>query len=469
MHWTNEAYRCPVVVTARTGDGYASVYEGGAVADGADPENLWGYDDLQSYSPRVFAVDFTDYYDVPSEPDSSDISSNEIRHIVLGEYSQADSGDEGPLSSATRQTWDLGEITPERLTGTPEEHLTEPQKSTYDVVHAVSHIECMGYFDSVNAYDRALVSVGPCHWTLGLAASAEEGTGEINGGELCGYLAYLKEQNSDALEEAFGRFGLGLNHEWGNWNDPGSSPDGSTLYDEASRTYTSWVQLPTRDPDSDEEDEVSLRSMPKAPPDAKSEALYFKSWHWFYRFVMAGRTIEPYRERMWEMARVRLRDLRSASIPLEAPAGASWSSEDITVGDIFTSEKAMAMVYCWHIYQSTYAFREIASAFGRARDGNHQVHEQYVDQDDRERQIQRQLILGEEEIDGTTLDWTSRPSTWSDRHELALIGGLLQRSSGEIRRRVGLLFLDSHQALDEGRDSFQFANAGLPEAPWKEN
>ncbi|PQJ35328.1 hypothetical protein BSZ35_12595 [Salinibacter sp. 10B] len=468
-HWINEGYRCPVVITARTGDEYASVYDGDAMAEGADPENLWGHDDLQSNSPRVFAVDFTDYYDLPSEPDSSDPSLDGIRHFVLGEYNSYE-GDEGPVSQQYH-TWNEGEITPQRLIGTPGEHLTEADQSTYDVVHAVSHIECMGYFDSVNAYDRALVSVGPCHWTLGLADSS----GGVGGGELCGYLAYLQECNPNAFEKAFGRFGLGLNHQWGNWEDPGGSPDGSTLYDDASRTYSSWVQLPAQDLDpegkgSDEESSEEMQSMPKAPPDAKSEALYFKSWHWFYRFVMAGRTVEPYRQRMWDMARVRIRDLRSASLPLEAPEKAEWSPEEITIGDIFTSEKAMVMVYCWHIYSPSDVFPLVGQScleevFDHASSGYHDVHEQYVDQEDEELQIQRQLTINGEEVDGARLDWSRRPGSWSDRHELALIGGLLQRSSGEIRRRIGLLFLDEHQTLDEGRGSFAFADAGLPESP----
>ena len=186
VHWLNQGYRCPVVITARTGDGYASVYDGGAMAEGGDPENLWGHDDLQSTAPRVFAVDFTGYYDVSEQADSSDVLLNGTRHMVLGEYAETQNGDyHGPISWAPRQTWERGEIIPERLIeGQPEYTLTGNQRSTYAVVHAVSEIECMGYFDSVNAYDRALISVGPCHWTLSLMDQnkAGEGTGDACAG-----------------------------------------------------------------------------------------------------------------------------------------------------------------------------------------------------------------------------------------------------------------------------------------------
>ena len=52
---------------------------------------------------------------------------------------------------------------------------------------------------------------------------------------------------------------------------------------------------------------------------SENEGNYFKTWHWFYRFVMAGRTVAGYRQRMWHMARIRLRDIMQT--PWSAAAG----------------------------------------------------------------------------------------------------------------------------------------------------
>ena len=39
--------------------------------------------------------------------------------------------------------------------------------STYKVVRAVAEVEAIGFFDGINGYDNAFLSMGPCHWTMG--------------------------------------------------------------------------------------------------------------------------------------------------------------------------------------------------------------------------------------------------------------------------------------------------------------
>lgn len=178
MHWINEGYRCPVVVTARTGSNYDSVYDGGDVADGADPENLWRHDDLLSEQCRMFAHDFTNQYLTFSDEDgggnenaASDLSLSEDQQeeplellqpgpgdtIVLG-YCETDDG-EGPWTEVGNHTWESTEVTPSLfgLSG---------RNSMYNVIHAVAIIECSGHLDDLNAYDHAVLSAGLYHWTL---------------------------------------------------------------------------------------------------------------------------------------------------------------------------------------------------------------------------------------------------------------------------------------------------------------
>lgn len=68
---------------------------------------------------------------------------------------------------------------------------------------------------------------------------------------------------------------------------------------------------------------------------------------------MAGRTITSYRQKMWDMARFRLRDFRVVSwgnqtIPL-TNGGNLIIPVGTTIGTIVTSEKLTALMLRWHI------------------------------------------------------------------------------------------------------------------------
>lgn len=80
---------------------------------------------------------------------------------------------------------------------------------------------------------------------------------------------------------------------------------------------------------------------------------YFRNWHWHYRFVVAGRSIAGFQNGMWDMARIRLRDILTAPFPAAAgipgvPDGAG-GNRAATIGDCFTSEEAVGMLLRWHI------------------------------------------------------------------------------------------------------------------------
>jgi len=66
---------------------------------------------------------------------------------------------------------------------------------------------------------------------------------------------------------------------------------------------------------------------------------YFRSWHWFSRFVMAGRTVDGYREGMWDMARFRIRDIRNTLWPPGVSHLPKEGGDPATIGDVVTSER----------------------------------------------------------------------------------------------------------------------------------
>lgn len=453
MHWIENAYRCPVVITARTGRGYADVYDGDGMAEGATADNLWRHDDLQDSAPRVFAVDVTGYYDIPDEVDDNDLMLNGQRHMVLGDYQVLPFDDDysGPRSIPPNHTWSSAEITPETLVGEDADTIDGAALSTFRVIRAVSEVECYGFFDSVNAYDNAFISVGPCHWTLGISTS--DGVLE---GEFPGYLSFLRNENPESYDTAFGRFGLNIPESW--FDTDTRTPNGAQLFDTGQRKYTGWLAKRNSvlvQQVMEENDDALWDRL----PNEEREWNYCKSWMWYYRFMMAGRSNGGYRHRMWEMSRIRLRDLL-ATTWTNLPEGAEWS-EPVTIGDIFTSEKAVAILLRWHIRYPNQVCAEsaaprIESVLDRAQNTS----------------------IGE-------LTWTDDPSTWSDEHELELLRALVEvveeaPSSGFIstirrvsdwptydgRRSRGYRLNESIETgLFEERASFDLERSGLPPAP----
>jgi len=414
-HWLAERWRCPVVVEAWN--------MAGGAPHTLRASNLWLHDEVSSTVPRMFVRDCSGYYGLPP-------SHAQGAMVVVGDFVTYLRWS-GPRSVPPRHVAAQGELVPEGLVGKPLGELTAAERSTFKVVRAVSEVECLGFFDSVNAYDNAFVSVGPCHWTLGIVNS----NGSVSDGELCGYLSYLAHADPGAFERALGFFGVRVDV---GWTTGAGEPTGKRLFNAGQRKYAAWLAL--------ERDDGSFERLAKS----EQEADYFKTWHWFYRFVMAGRTIDGYRRRMWDMARVRLRDLRAAP----------WSGTR-TLGDVFTSERASAILLRWHVrfpgdvIDGGKAGPRLHDALARARQAS------------------------------PALDWNGDPEGWTDGHEAALLRGL----RAEVEKRGNKAFSDTIREVDawpswaagvnprgyalspqvgrlsERRASLVFDGAGLPPAP----
>ena len=334
--WTLSRLRCPVVINAWS-------LSGGAPDTIVTP-NLWLNDDLIQPAPRVYARDFSGYYNFPASHGASD-------PIVLGDYQQLGDFD-GPHSQPPKHTWPEAEVLPETLVGVGTGALSAAQKSTFKVVRAVAEQECLGFFDSMNAYDNAVLSAGLFHWVLGLTS----GNRTVSGGELPAYLAYLGTVDGAAALKAFEFFGIRPDKEWGESGAAMAQPN---------RTYLSWVRQQCED--------GTYRGVPKVADDAD----YFRGWHWFYRFAMAGRTVEGFRRRMWHMARIRFRDVLSTPWGEGvADVSSGTSTRPATIGDVFTSEQAVGIILRWHVNRPSHvvegnsAGEHLRNAFARASVGS---------------------------------------------------------------------------------------------------
>lgn len=340
--WLEHSYRCPVVIEAwRMQAGVRSTLMS---------SNIWRHDSMPNTAPRIFAFDFTGYY------------SEDAQYQVIGDY-QTYMTWSGPRSIPPAHTMSVGELTSERLVGSELENLNNSQLSTFKVVRAVSEVECMGHFDSITAYDNAFISAGPCHWTLGIA----DAQGSVADGELGAFLSYFQSRSPDSYLEAFGFFGLHPE----SWESAGVINDSLT-------NYTARIHM--------EAEEAN-----EAVPREEVEFNYYKTWHWFYRFVKAGRHNIEYQRSMWDMARFRIRDIRSCL----------WqqNSENV-IGDIFTSERAVAILVRWHVrFPADVCRNGVAS--DRLRNALNAARNSYPN-----------------------LRWDTPPSTWNNQHERALLDAL---------------------------------------------
>jgi hypothetical protein len=272
-------------------------------------------------------------------------------------------------------------------------------------------------------------------------------------GELCGYLAYLRESNPSAFRKAIEFFGVTTERPW--------NGNGNRLFNVGQRKYTSWLSLQKQD--------GTYTSLQRSEDDAN----YFKTWHWFYRFVMAGRTIDGFRRQMWDMARIRLRDIMET--PFRQQVGfpqipdAQANMRDVTIGDVYTSERAIAMILRWHIrYPSHVASQIMQGGVNRSVVGYQTAN--------RPRCLERAFLNSGVNV--------GDPRFWNDNDENMLIQAILQEAQNISAQFQGDMTyingwpnwvnnnprgyrLDTNLVgnLRNTRRSFLFYIAGLPPRP----
>ncbi len=397
-HWLDNNFRCPVIIEAW------SVRRG--ARDALVASNAWAHDSVPNRAPRFFARDFTGYYVLPAGLDANAMQ-------VIGDFATF-AGKSGPRAEPPNHVIAEGEILPEPLTG--DAAPTGAALSSYRVIRSACEVECIGFFDCVNSFDNAFVSIGPCHWTLGIVNA---GVARTDRGELCGYLAYLANTDNAAFVRAFENFGARIDEDWA----ATGVADGADLFS-SQHKFAAWISL--------QNEAGNFTALPRL----EDEGNYFKTWHWHYRFVMAGRTIEGYRRRMWHMARTRVRDILRArwgagvaQIPV-----AGGTPRDPTIGDVFTSECAVACLLRWHIRSPAHVVS--ARAAGDRLRG----------------------ALTRAQTDNPALVWTGDPSTWTNAHETALLDALLAVAPANVRDAFNYL-RDWPNWLTPGRNPRRFTLA----------
>jgi hypothetical protein len=327
--WKREHLRCPVVIV---GYDLADLDATGQPIRYPEEKygNLWVHNEMDSNNTCMFAADLSGYYhgNSPATVNLPDLLS--IGQYTKYEVKYKENGKEniivwgGPWARPPSHCRADAELLPTNLCGVTDDALRSPGNeallSSFKVIRAISELECEGFFDAINAYDDAIVSVGPCHWTA-----------KPKDGELAGFIAYLVEVEKSSpryrgYSKAIGFFGIGCTRSFAKCRDDKArryiGPIG--LYDDTGRTEP--IQK------------------------AEDDGAYLRSWHVFYRWVMASRSIPEYTRRMWDMALFRLRDLATTPLMKEDPTA--------TLSQIYSSEQAMALITRWHIFRPSHVVKD---------------------------------------------------------------------------------------------------------------
>jgi len=410
--WKDNSWRIPVIIQAWT------IKSGSRDKIYGKKDNIWKYNEVKSTAPRMYVKDLSGYYTFPSTRSADDLN-------VLGDYAKYLSWG-GPSSEGDKKSWSETEITPDTLVRKKLSALSASERSTFMVIRAVSQVECEGHLDRMNAYDNAFVSFGPFHWVLGLA----KGSKVEDGGEISSYIAYLKKKDKTAYDKAFGFFGLDAHKAWGT-----SGQD--FFYSGTIRNYGKGRPSIKRGSAT-----VSMQN------DKAGLAIgnYLRSWHWFYRFVMAARTVSGFAQYIWDFARLRIRDIGSIEIQGLGFTNNSGASKNPTIAEIFTSERAFALVLRLHV-----RFPARVAGVNSQNEGLKEILNNSLAQMKKEKLETKKFAL------------------WTDRHQEILIENFINNYPAGDGLRMTLTtvrdFTYSGNALSAAANSFIFDSSNLPPAP----
>lgn len=322
--------------------------------------------------------------------------------------------------------------------------MTPAQLSTYRVIRSIAEVEAVGYYDGVNAYDTAVISGGPLHWTLGLNKSSRDtGPGDTKSsilyrGEFAAFLGYDEWYDPDAYWQSWGRFGI---HAAPAWPDPPTPPDDFFLVGHGKYSAAVGLEL-------DDGTIADLRRNRHTDPRTSyptrnvedwvlSETLHH--WHWVYRWALASRTDTSMHRAMWDMARARIRGL------LNYP----WPGRGLTIGDVFTSERAIAGLERYHVWNppAVFGISDQEADWGTATGA-------LVDQGE----IQLAAFLTGAFAAAQALAGTDDVSQWGDAEEAALVAHLESNLTAAVDQGFPKVFAWPQYA---GRGTFLFDDAQL--------
>jgi len=165
-------------------------------------------------------------------------------------------------------------------------------------------------YDLINCWDSGIVSIGIPHWTLRY---------NNHGNELGGTFYFIKTFINDVFNITLKFFGIN---------------DVDHTYNNSNKVFTGNIYRETETADIMADYTLN-------------EISYYKNWHFVYRFVMMMRVFPSIRVFMWNIMRKRLSDV--LNIEIGGGIKKKGTAINAKISDIFTSEKAIAIIFRWHV------------------------------------------------------------------------------------------------------------------------
>ena len=354
--WQTRKLRCPVIVECWPATkGISTIppkprwwmQKKGSTSPPVGADNLWWWAESKDRGidaaltrpvRRLYVRDYLGRLDTsPCAPLLEKTNPNDTGRLLLGRHYLNKSGTlDGPCSSSTIDCSAAFEIQPQNLSGNEFKDLTPANQHVYRIIRAAAECECGGFYDSINAYDGALLSFGPFQWTLGHFVQ-QKGKWVYQRGELEGFLAYLRATKPAAYQSIIGTTGIEPSDDWANL--PLHASKTLRKYESSLSWHVPGQQGPVNIHDY----------LTPDPDDAPVMLDFLRSWHWFYRWQLSARTNPDLRLAMWDMTRMRMRDILSAPAPLQIKRRDGDKLVPATLGDVFRSERTIGYLLQWHI------------------------------------------------------------------------------------------------------------------------
>jgi len=412
-HWRTNNFRCPVVFDLFVNIGPKEVWPP-MDNKGQDSVvgNFWRYDDpriltfvgttnaADKYTKlQVRVCDMSGHFEAAHLPDRQLRKIGRLqKHLGFTGAALADSAVIGRDS----------EVLPKVMTGKDWSTLGDTAQRTFRVVRAVAERECLGYLQSINGYDDAWMSLGPCHWTLGLGRVTKPPppNQKAGPGELPAFLAYWACEAPADVQRMLSRpFGIDFAPAWKKGGSGNSADQGW----KSSRNYTGHMTCQAAD---------GVEQL-----DTFGQLAWFRTLPWYWRFLAVIRNVESFRQRQWNMTRLRLRDLLAYEIDPSDRPGQDAGPNQVVLSTLITSEAGVALLLRLHVRKSGYVsskkFNAPSLRLALALAG-----------------------IGEKDV-----------TKWTDAHELQLIEGLaasaayagLSKAEAKMLKGVKLADLPLHR------------------------
>lgn len=206
------------------------------------------------------------------------------------------------------------------------------RQADWRVLYSGTIPETWAYADVVNAWDRALLSLGWCHWTLVL------GNGD---GEMGGFLSWYRNRDAPGYEQDFRSWGV--------------VPDPWPVQKVNPGKYTGPVRL-----FGVRVGALADRAQAREarPADAHLYHTWMRSWRVIYRVQQAKRRSPGMWTAMREFSVRRIWDM----LATRWTGAAHFDDADTSWADIFNSEQAVTALLRFHINQPGMLFRNAAGA-----------------------------------------------------------------------------------------------------------